>query len=156
MNVTPDGHNLPICSPGTRVPLQPFCKKTMKYLPPIVLCTVLVSTASLGCGGAAEPSSASTTPTEGSPSADLTDAQRGKLDPRLASRYEEGREPFPVKVRFTSVPSDAVLAELLLTRVGATVVGQVDRAGLERILAREDVEEVSYVSGAGYDDEDAG
>lgn len=124
----------------------------MKYLSSIVVSSLLLGAAATGCGGA----STTSTSTTGDATAELTPAQRDKLDSRLASRIEEGAEPLPVRVRFTVVPSDAELADLLLTRVGGVVVGQVSRDALLRIVARDDVEQVEYVSDAGYEGEAAG
>lgn len=126
----------------------------MQY-PTFALSLILLSTTALGCGGgvsAGTPIPHDTTSTEASGT--LTDPERRKIDERLASRWDEGHEPLPIKVRFATPPSEAALADLLLTRVGAVVVGQVDRATLKRILARDDVQQVSFYSGAGYDDSD--
>ena len=125
-----------------------------KYLP-ITLLAAVLSAFSFACGGTSTATPASPSTVDDSTDAVLTDGERRKIDAPLAERWEKGHEPLPVKVRFAgSVPSDSVLADLLLTRVGAVVVGQVTRDGLKRILARDDVERVTFYSGAGYDGDD--
>lgn len=127
----------------------------MQHLPTLGLSFILLSAPVLACGGGvseATPIPHDSVSTE-RPDDTLTDRERRKIDARLASHWDKGQEPLPIKVRFEVTPSDSVLADLLLTRVGAVVVGQVTRDGLKRILAREDVEQVTYYSGAGYDDD---
>lgn len=126
----------------------------MKYLPSLVLSSLLAASAATGCGGASSTTAGASDADRAQAARGLTESEREKIDPRLATRYERGDEPLPIRVRFAQTPSDDVLADLLLTRVGGVVVGQVSRNDLQRILARDDVEEVSYYSGAGYDTSD--
>lgn len=125
----------------------------MKYLRILGLAAIAVVLAA--CGASSSAPRADDTVAPGEQSAELSDAQLRKLDPRLVERLQrDGGGSLPVKVRFVRTPSDDDLANLLLTRVGGLVVGNVTPTKLKQLAAREDVEEISYFSGAGYDDGD--
>ena len=80
----------------------------------------------------------------------LTDDELRKLDGELRARLEEpGDGAIPVKVFFAGRPSDEVLSDLLLTRVGSMVIGQVTKGTLVRIARRSDVSRVTALE-AGY------
>lgn len=125
----------------------------MKHLRILGLAAAIAAIAACGASSGAPRSDDPVV--HGEQNAELTDAQLRKLDPRLLERLQrDGDDSLPVKVRFARTPSDADLADLLLTRVGGLVVGNVTPTKLKQLAAREDVEEISYFSGAGYDDGD--
>ncbi len=120
-----------------------------------VLNPLLLALALTACGGSAG-GVAATSPADAA-RVELSEQELRKLDPRLVERMrDEEAGALPVKVRFVTVPSDAELADLLLTRVGAVVVGSVTPPVLKRIAKRPDVAEITWFAGAGYDDTDDG
>ncbi|MGF1467921.1 MAG: hypothetical protein ACFCGT_17510 [Sandaracinaceae bacterium] len=75
-----------------------------------------------------------------------------KLDRSLRTVLQDGHEgPFAVKVEFQRIPAEAVLAELLLRRIGSQVVGEVFPEALYRIAARADVERIEALISPRYD-----
>ena len=82
----------------------------------------------------------------------LSDRDLAKVAPELRERLDaDGVEAIPVKVFFHGRPSDALLSELLLTRVGSTVIGQLSAGDVRRVVARPDVARVELLE-AGYDE----
>ncbi len=55
-----------------------------------------------------------------------------------------------IKVFFRDLPSDAELSELLLSRVGSQVVGNVQLAVLHQIAVRDDVDRIESLTDVGY------
>lgn len=110
----------------------------------------LIGAALLSCTLSACGGGASQVREEPADTAELTDAELRKLDGELRARLERpGDDAIPVKVFFAGRPSDAVLAELLLTRVGNAVIGQVTKDTLVQIARRADVSRVTALE-TGY------
>lgn len=75
-----------------------------------------------------------------------------KLDPELRAQVRGGDpgDRLAVKVYFHEMPSDRVLSELALARLGRQAIGQVGYALLRRIAARGDVERIEPLNDVGY------
>jgi hypothetical protein len=82
-----------------------------------------------------------------------TRAQLERLDSDLRSRVAEAEgERFAIKVYFyDDLPSDEELGELLLSRVGEQVIGNVEVDTLRVIASRTDVERIEAINDVGYD-----
>jgi hypothetical protein len=109
----------------------------------LVFCTLVL----VGCGA-----------TAGSEARSLEEqvvwspALLAKLDAPLRTRVEHPRshERIPVHVFFRELPSDDVLAELLLNRIGEQAIGNVEPDTLYRIASRSDVDRIEELDDVGY------
>jgi hypothetical protein len=125
----------------------------MQYLrTTLLLGTLALATAPsvAACGGG--------TPEASEPSAARDEAPRRwtaallrKLDAALRAKVRDGVDDrMAVKVHFQRIPEDEELANLLLSRVGGQVVGQVEPSVLRAIAARDDVDRIEHLSDVGY------
>ena len=74
-----------------------------------------------------------------------------RLDNDLRDHVRRGTtERLAIKVFFRDAPSEDELSELLLSRVGRQVIGNVRLATLQRIAARTDVDHIESMNDAGY------
>lgn len=102
------------------------------------------------CGAGAGPV-ARTSSSADEASTSWTAALLRKLDPPLRARVRGGdRDRLAVKVFFRDRPAEDDLADLLLSRVGNQVVGNVGTDTLQRIAAREDVDRIESLRDVGY------
>ncbi|MCA9610103.1 MAG: hypothetical protein KC619_31115 [Myxococcales bacterium] len=115
-----------------------------------ILPLALVAGLAVGCGASAP--SPSTPATAQSAHAGWTESALRRLDPALRAEVRRGGEArrIAIKVYFRASPSDAELSELLLSRVGNQVVGNVQLATLQEIATRDDVDHIESLTDVGY------
>ncbi|MCB9598237.1 MAG: hypothetical protein H6719_36325 [Sandaracinaceae bacterium] len=117
-----------------------------------ILAAVLALPLLAACGASApaNPETAASVQTRSDDGA-WTDAHLRRLDPTLRAQVERGTTArLAIKVYFSDTPSDDELSELLLSRVGRQIVGQVQLAMLHRIADRDDVEHIEALNDVGY------
>ena len=113
---------------------------------------IVVAALALGaCGGAQANPADERAAAEERAEVEWTAALLRKLDTALRDHVREGDdERMAVKVHFRAIPDEEVLAELMLSRVGTQVVGQVRPDVLRQIAAREDVDRIERLADTGY------
>lgn len=117
--------------------------------------TLLALPLLVACGASAPATPATATAAQAA-SADAddgawTDTHLRRLDPTLRAQVQRGTTArLAIKVYFSDTPDDDELSELLLSRVGRQIVGQVQLATLHRIADRDDVDRIEALNDVGY------
>ncbi len=114
----------------------------------ILALTASVFLAACGAAPAAGPAAASSSDEQ----LQWTPAQLAKLDAALRARIaREAEDRIAIKVIFRELPSDDVLADLMLNRVGMLAIGNVGPDAIHRLAARADVDRIEELSDVGYE-----